>query len=543
MKIRIYFNFCSVEKSAASMLLILFILLTGTSNAQKSAEEQRFDSIYFETAVNVSAKDINRAINIADSLYRHSSLEIHQLKALMLSSSLFQQKGDLKTSIQYAKKADKLAVKYKFYDWEARIAGFLSTQYRLMGLYEEGEEYLEKGKQVSRKVDNEHIKTLYLGLIYQETAYYEVEYEDYKAAYKAAKSADVYFGQIQDELNKNYFLATNQELFGRICIGLKEWDEALAHLNEALDKLTRVTQKSAMLSGFIYSGLGRVYLEKKDLAAAFENLRKAEELVEQADYLGLKIEVYKTLADYYQSTEDYAQSSLYNTKYVEALELNEKKKKESITDFVNSTKSQGKVLAYNRNVLLIVSIVLCIVIILTLILHRRSRKRDFERFKAVMNKMRQNQYLKEQLPEKEINDKKEPEKKKLMSDAVESKILNDLEEFEKGTRYTDKHISLTLLAGMLNTNTKYLSYVLNTHKNKDFNTYINELRINYIIEKVEKNNAFRNYKLSALADECGFSSHSKFSAVFKSVTGFSPSIFLEYLEKSRLGQQDVSAVS
>lgn len=529
MKIKIYFNFCSVKKLVAYVLFTLSIFLSEESLAQKNGESQKFDSIYFETAVTVSARDINKAIGIADSLYRHSSLELHKLKALMLSSSLFQQKGDIKTSIQYAKKADKLAVKYKFYDWEARIAGFLSTQYRLMGLYEEGEEYLEKGKEVSRKVDNEHMKVLFLGLIYQETAYYKVEYEDYNAAYLATENADVYFKQIEDELNRNFFLATNQELFGRICVGLKKWDEALHHFNESLDKLGQVTPENAMLSAFVYSGLGRVYLEKKDLAAAFENLRKAENLVEQADYLGLKIEVFKTLAEYYQLTEDYVQSSLYNTKYVEALELNEKKKKESITDFVNSTKSQGKQLAYNRNVLLIVSIVLFVVIILTLIWHRRSRKRDFKRFKAVMNKMRNNQYPEERLPEKEM---KEPEKKKLMSEAVEAKILHDLEAFEKGTRYTDKHISLSLLAGMLNTNTKYLSYVLNTYKHKDFNTYINELRINYIIEKMEKNDEFRNYKLSALAEECGFSSHSKFSAVFKSVTGLPPSVFLGYMEKS-----------
>ena len=89
-----------------------------------------------------------------------------------------------------------------------------------------------------------------------------------------------------------------------------------------------------------------------------------------------------------------------------------------------------------------------------------------------------------------------------------------------------------MLAGMLNTNTKYLSHVLNTYLNKDFNSYINELRIRYIIAKIEQNDVFKNYKISYLAEEAGFSSHSKFSAIFKSVTGFSPSTFLDYLEKS-----------
>ncbi|MNJ85103.1 DNA-binding transcriptional regulator ChbR [compost metagenome] len=516
--------------------LVLICLSISSVSAKKGPDiHQKFDSIYFATAVTISAKDIHKAIRIADSLYRNSTLEIHQLKALMLSSSLFQQKGDIKKSVQYAVKADSIAVKYKIYDWEARIAGFLSTQYRIMGLYDEGEEYLEKGKEVSNKIENEQMKKLYLGMIYQETAYYEIEFEQYKKAYKAAKRADGYFKQlVYSEQDRTYFLATNEQLLGRICIGLKKWDDAFVHYNKASEKLTQVTQENAVLSGFIYSGLGRIYLEKKELVSAFENLQKAEKIVEQSGYLELKIEVYKTLADYYHISKDYVKSSKYNNKYIEALELSEKKKKESITDFVNTTKSEGKELTYNRNLLFIISLALCVIIVLTFVWHRRSRKRERERFKEVMNKMRQAHYEKEQ--ERSVvavAEKKDAPNRKIMSDAIEAKILKDLKEFERGIKYTDNQISLPILAGMLKTNTKYLSHVLNTYLNKDFNTYINELRIKYIIEKIEQDEKFKNYKLSVLAEECGFSSHSKFSAVFKSVTGFSPSTFLQYLEESK----------
>lgn len=528
------FRFFRINKTPLFVgISMLACILFSNAVAQKNTDnEKKFDSIYFTTAVNVAAKDINKAIQIADSLYRNSKPEIHRLKALMLSSSLFQQKGDIKKSVQFAVKADKIAVKYDFYDWEARIAGFLSTQYRIMGLYQEGEEYLEKGKNVSLKIENDQMKKLYLGLIYQETAYYEIEYKHFKKAHKAAKQADTCFNQlVYSEQDKIYFLATNEQLLGRICIGLKKWDDALLHYNNSLEYLTKVTQENAMLSGFIYSGLGRIYLEKNDKKASFENLQKAEKIVEQSDYLELKIEVYQTLADYYKLSEDIDRYSKYNDKYVHALELSEKKKKESIADFVSTTKSKGRDLAQNRNILLIVSIGLCLVIIGIFIWHRRSRKRERARFKEVMNRMRRERLENEQ--EKTIPDvpeKKDPNRK-IMSDAMESKILNDLKEFERGRKFTDKQISLPMLAGMLNTNTKYLSHVLNAYLNKDFNSYINELRIKYIIEKMETNEKFKNYKLSVLAEECGFSSHSKFSAVFKSVTGFPPSTFLVYLKE------------
>lgn len=96
---------------------------------------------------------------------------------------------------------------------------------------------------------------------------------------------------------------------------------------------------------------------------------------------------------------------------------------------------------------------------------------------------------------------------------------------------------------MLNTNTKYLSHILNVHKNKDFNTYINNLRIQYIIHKLETDKNYKKYKISYLADSSGFSSHSKFTNVFKSVTGFTPSLFLEYIEKDKRERQSVKSFS
>ncbi|WP_084625988.1 helix-turn-helix domain-containing protein [Flavobacterium soli] len=123
--------------------------------------------------------------------------------------------------------------------------------------------------------------------------------------------------------------------------------------------------------------------------------------------------------------------------------------------------------------------------------------------------------------------------KKLMSNEVKEELLKKLIHFEEGTKYTDKSLNLSALAVKLKTNTKYLSYVINKYKKKDFNSYINELRIHYIIRKMESNHAYLNYKISYLANECGFSSHSKFTAVFKSIVGMSPSCFMEQLSKRK----------
>ena len=87
------------------------------------------------------------------------------------------------------------------------------------------------------------------------------------------------------------------------------------------------------------------------------------------------------------------------------------------------------------------------------------------------------------------------------------------------------------MANQFKVNSKYVSQIINFYKEKDFNNYINELRIKYIINKMIDDEAYLNYKIAYLAEDAGFSSHSKFSTIFKQVTGNSPSVFIQKRKK------------
>ncbi|UPT71270.1 MAG: helix-turn-helix transcriptional regulator [Flavobacterium sp. JAD_PAG50586_2] len=132
-----------------------------------------------------------------------------------------------------------------------------------------------------------------------------------------------------------------------------------------------------------------------------------------------------------------------------------------------------------------------------------------------------------------ITDKKSEPKKNVILKETEEHILNKLKRFESSKRFINKDISLAVLAGQLDSNTKYLSEIINTHYHVNFNTYINKLRVNYIIEKLKTDPNFINYKISYLAENCGFSSHSSFATVFKSITGISPVKFIELLNQEK----------
>lgn len=113
---------------------------------------------------------------------------------------------------------------------------------------------------------------------------------------------------------------------------------------------------------------------------------------------------------------------------------------------------------------------------------------------------------------------------------TENLILANLETFEKSKDVRDPSLSLSVLAKRMNTNSKYLSEVINKHKGKNFNNYLNELRVNYIVEKLIQNPEYLQYKTSYLAEEAGFASRTTFTTIFKNVTGKSPSQFIDELK-------------
>jgi len=126
--------------------------------------------------------------------------------------------------------------------------------------------------------------------------------------------------------------------------------------------------------------------------------------------------------------------------------------------------------------------------------------------------------------------------REIMPETTKLELIKKLEQFEIEHGFTDKELSIAVLAAKMKTNTKYLSHIINKYRQKDFNTYINALRIDYIINKMRDNPKYLNYKISYLAEEAGFSSHSKFTTVFKNVAGLSPSTFIDYLKKNQKKQ-------
>jgi len=94
--------------------------------------------------------------------------------------------------------------------------------------------------------------------------------------------------------------------------------------------------------------------------------------------------------------------------------------------------------------------------------------------------------------------------------------------------FLDPTLKLSQLAELMVVNPVFLSAVINTCFEKNFNDFINEYRVREVIGKIE-NSKFKNLTLLGLAYESGFNSKSTFNTMFKKFTGKTPNDFKKEL--------------
>src|SRR5690606_26074749 len=145
--------------------------------------------------------------------------DLQRIKSLMLSADLLEKQNKREETIAYVLRADSLASATKNHEWEARISGFLSTQYRILGLIDQGKRYLKKGLEASDKITSQSTSNQYKGLVYQEMAHYAMHDTDYVEAVRLLKKVNLFFSDMENEQVKNYYFGNNEEMLGRSYLG------------------------------------------------------------------------------------------------------------------------------------------------------------------------------------------------------------------------------------------------------------------------------------------------------------------------------------
>jgi len=529
--------------------ILLFLFLINIQLCASAQNAEAFDKIYYKTYLETSQTDFKKALHIADSLYKHSSTATYQVKSLMLSASLLQQTGDLSRAVDYAEKAQEIVIKTNDYNWQARIAGFLASQYRLLKLYAKSSVYTNKAMAAAEKINNPEVADNLIGLMHQEKAYYQLDQKSYRKAIAHVLMAQRHFNHTRQDLN--FLTANNEQLLGDSYQGLQLYDSALYYYRNGLKSLGHAPGN--FLNGLIMNGMALTYLQQGKLPEAHRWLDSAQAIADGSNYLQLKNVIYETERAYAEKVKDMDRLTEAQKKQDTVRSVLADRKdsflNHTLEHLENNYNIEAKRGSY-KNILILIAVIIIIGTIAFLMVQRRQQK---ARFRKILERMREREVMREhkiaqntpvqEMPKEVVHqaaDKsaapKEPDAA-MMTEETMQKILNSLEVFETGTLFNNRNMSLSFLASHFNTNTRYLSRVINHHKHKDFSSYINELRINYIVEKLKNDPVWRQYKISTLAEETGFSSHGKFTPVFKSITGLSPSLFIKYLEEDAQQEQ------
>ncbi len=110
-------------------------------------------------------------------------------------------------------------------------------------------------------------------------------------------------------------------------------------------------------------------------------------------------------------------------------------------------------------------------------------------------------------------------------------MLTKLKKFEEKKQFTQKGLTIQKLAVQLETNSNYLSQVINDEKGMNFNKYLGDLRIRYITQLLFEKNIYLNYTIDTLAKECGIASRQNFSDLFFEINGIRPTDFIRKRKK------------
>lgn len=459
----------------------------------------------------------------------------HKIVLQNIISQAFALKGDYVQSVNiFAQKEDIDQKNTLSYCMQVFSGYNLADQYQNLGLYNQSKRIITNLLS-DQKLPKSNDRSLRIttAKLYQLQALNSGINRNYPEALQNLDKSNQYLGNHNEE---NRILKIENRIFRSSYLLKQNKSIEYKTLIENVIADLESQKNQPFLLGLAYENLSQYYFLKQDYATSIQKLEAGLRLIENLPFNNLKIKIYESLSRNYYAVHNDAKYHQYNKLYTDLKTKTDSGSKEGIRYLVKLVETnQNKNIEFQRYMLLRSSSVLIFIISLIILgllayfLVIRSKNRDlkkqFDFFEKQTSQKTQPAILNKT---NTIKDSGTPK----ISKEKEDEILQKLEEFERSDRFLNKNMSLSLLSSQMEINTKYLSEVIN-NKEKNFNRYINKLRINHIVELLRSDAAFLNYKVSYLAEYSGFSSHSAFTTVFKSVTGMSPNTYIQEISKTK----------
>jgi len=422
-----------------------------------------------------------------------------------------------------------------------------------LNYYLKAEDYLEKtnDKYASNKTKYAIAQTkYYLGFydeaikIFDEVALYFIEEND-RAYLNTLHALALCYQKINNIDKSQYYInlgkSLSQEWDIQEMIKYFEHTEAINHYHQkeynlCIEGLKKIITKLNRENDFDNKAVANFYIAKcywqlNQKQEALPFLLNMDKTFIEKKYIRPDLrENYELLIKFYEKNEDTKMQLLYinrllevdsilnhNYKYLSHKifkEYDAKKLIKAKTEIENRMKWKYNV-AYTTSIFLFISMVV-------LVRKQRKKSRHYkQKFQELMT----------------ANNLSKPVVKKTFDEDFEinpeiiEMVLKNLEKFERAKKYLEKDMTLSKIATYLKTNTKYASKIILKYRDKKTIDYINDLKIDHVIELLKNENKYRNYTNKALAEEVGFGSTQNFTRAFKSRTDISPTYFIQMLNE------------
>ena len=120
-------------------------------------------------------------------------------------------------------------------------------------------------------------------------------------------------------------------------------------------------------------------------------------------------------------------------------------------------------------------------------------------------------------------------KSKLDSQTIQ-KILRKLKDFMKESQpFLDSNLTIDKVSKMIDIPKHHLSQALNAGLNKNFYTFVNEYRIERTKNMLDEKK-YKEFSILGIALDSGFNSKTSFNRIFKSVTGMTPTEYIDSVD-------------
>ncbi|MCT2563896.1 AraC family transcriptional regulator [Chryseobacterium herbae] len=525
-------------------ILLLFCLVSGFFQAQFNSEFPTNAQVDIEItrAEELSKSNPAQSIELANEIYgisKKTGYKKGMLETITILMARYFDAGNHKKVIDLSTEAEKQALEAKDDAKLANIYRLKASSYTELGFNNESIAEFRNALEIAEKVLSEDKKNYLKSLIYTgiglHAAHVNAPLDSVIYYQKKALESAVHIENTKDFMARKYhLLALSNMNLGMTSVASNRIKDAENYFGKALEIAQNKTYPvSKNLEVTILNEYAWLYHDQKKYSQAVYYAKKAEQLEKAIKIPYIRRDIYEVYFKSYVELGEKEASKKYMNLYTKLNDslVNEEKKTIN-TPVKKIMDEQGKTHSGNIQKILMLSFG-CIIILLVggLLLWKRNQKNLHDRYAAVIQNLKN---VHQQAPLENIPQEIPSEKSINITDETVKMILAKLEKFEKSQKFIKKDLSLTSLANDLNTNTRYLSEIIKLYKENNYNNYINGLRINYITNKLYENPIYREYKISYLAEACGFSSREVFAVIFKKETGVSPSYFINNLRKDSL---------